>query len=93
MEINKVITSLELQDKEVEDEDLNTYVITLNDSDEFIQVYATAGKVEGFDLDSENIICTESECVIPYLTDDWDITLNADYDNDVYTVTIEEAKD
>lgn len=93
MELKQVINDLHLQDKSIEDEDLNTYIVMLDDSEEYAKVYSVISKLETYDLDYENIVCTEHSNIMPYLTDSWDVTLEANFDEDVYKVIIEEAKE
>ena len=67
------------------------YIIQLENSDEFSKMYTVLDKYEGADLDPEGMVMSSSSSIMIYLTDDFDITLKADFDKDTYQMIIEEA--
>ncbi len=67
------------------------YVIPLKDSNAFSRVYTLLDKAEGIDLDSDESTLSESATVLVYLSDDFDIELRADLDNNSYTVSFKSA--
>lgn len=67
------------------------YIIQLDNSDEFSRMYTVLDKYEGADLDPEEMVMSSSSSIMIYLTDDFDITLKADFDKDTYQMIIEEA--
>jgi len=67
------------------------YIIQLDNSDEFSRMYTVLDKYEGADLDPEGMVMSSSSSIMVYLTDDFDITLKADFDRDTYQMIIEEA--
>lgn len=70
----------------------NKYLITLDNSDEYSRMYTNLDKNGDTYLDPEGMIMSSSTSLMTYLTDDFDITLKADFDNDNYYLIIEEAK-
>lgn len=70
----------------------NKYIITLDNSDDFSRMYTILDKYPEASLDPEGMIMSDSSSVMVYLTDDFDITLKADFDRDAYYVIIEEAQ-
>ena len=70
----------------------NKYLITLDNSDEYSRMYTNLDKNADTYLDPEGMIMSSSTSLMTYLTDDFDITLKADFDNDKYYLIIEEAK-
>ena len=67
------------------------YIITLSNSDEYSKMYTLLDKSDA-SLDPEGMIMSSSDSMMTYLTDDFDITLKADFDNDRYYLIIEEAQ-
>ena len=68
------------------------YIIQLNNSDDYSKMYTKLDKCEEATLDPEGMIMSNSESLMTYLTDDFDITLKADFDKDNYFLIIEEAQ-
>lgn len=71
----------------------NRYVVNLGDSNAYSRVYTILDNSELVDLDVDNVSMTEDGGTIVYLSDDFDITLGADFNKDSYTLTVEEAKE
>lgn len=71
----------------------NKYVINLANSNEYSKVYTILDKSELVDLDVDRINLDVSSTLLVYLADEFDIELKSDFDNDVYTVSFEDAKD
>ena len=67
------------------------YVINLEDSNEFSRLYTALDKCEDADLDIESMVMSDSSSIIVYLTDDLDITLKANFDEDKYYLILEGA--
>ena len=94
METNKVVdflNKLGISQEGIEKE--GKYVIDLGDSNAYSRIYTILDKSELTDLDVENISMTEEESTMVYLSDDYDITLSANFGDNKYTLTIEEAKE
>jgi len=71
----------------------NKYIINLGDSNAYSRMYTILDKSELVDLDIENISMNEEESKMIYLSDDYDLTLDANFNDNTYTLTIEEAND
>ena len=63
-------------------------VISLEDSNEFSKMYTLLDKSPLVDLDVENIELTSELNTLVYLGDEFDITLKADFKDDVYLLEI-----
>ena len=85
------LTKLGISQEGVEQGD--KYVIDLGDSNAYSRVYTILDKSELVDLDVENISMTEEESTMIYLSDNYDLTLSANFNDNKYTLTIKEAKD
>lgn len=71
----------------------DSYVIVLPNSNAYSKVYTILDKSDQTDLDIDKINMDENASSMTYLSDDFDITLTADFDNDSYTMELKEAKD
>ena len=69
------------------------YVIKLDDSNEYSRAYTALDKSELTDLDTEKVSMGLEGSTMVYLSDDYDITLKADFEANEYTIEAEEAKD
>jgi len=67
------------------------YIIPLKDSNEFSKLYTSLDKFEEADLDFESMLMSDSSGILVYLTDDLDITLKANFDDDKYMLIFEGA--
>ena len=67
------------------------YTFMLSDSDEFQDVYSLLSSSKLVDLDVDNIVVTEDENILKYIADDYDLTLECNFNEDVYKLIIEEA--
>lgn len=85
--LNQLGISLEGQEQD------GKYVIDLGDSNSYSKIYTILDKSELVDLDVENIMMDEHTSQMLYLSDDFDVTLEANLDDGVYKLVIEEAKD
>ena len=92
MDISKAKSFLDSLGIKFEGQEQNgKYVIDLKDSDTYSKVYTILDKSELVDLDIESINMNEEESTMVYLSYDYDITLGANFDENEYTLTIEEA--
>lgn len=68
------------------------YVINLNDSDEYARYYSKLDRSDLVEEDDESSQVTLENSSIQYLSEDgkYLFTLLADFDGDVYTLTIKE---
>ena len=89
MEIKEFLQSLGINNEPVEKS--GKYYIELSDSDDFARVYSKLGRNENLDL--VNLDMGEDGTVASYMSDDFDITLSADYDSDKYELVIERASE
>ena len=88
--IKEFISQLGITQEGVEQED--KYIIDLGDSNAYSRVYTILDKSELVDLDIENISMDVEQSTMVYLSDDFDLTLNANFNENKYTLTIEEAE-
>lgn len=66
----------------------DSYVMTLNGSDEYASAYSKLSKSELVDLDREAMSITAEQSFLPYVGDGYDAVLRADFAKDEYTVTV-----
>lgn len=88
--LNKLLSDLNLTGKGKESGD--KYVITVNSSNELSKFYTLLDKYEDADLDPEGMVMSDKSIYMVYLTDDFDITLKGDLENDKYSMIIEDAR-
>lgn len=88
--IKEFLSQLGITQEGVEQE--NKYIIDLGDSNAYSRVYTILDKSELVDLDIENISMDVEQSTMVYLSDDFDLTLNANFNENRYTLTIEEAE-
>jgi hypothetical protein len=67
------------------------YTITLADSDEYAKAYTKLDTAKDVYVDPEGVALSEHSSIMKYLSKDFDVSLEADYDNDVYKVVFKEA--
>ena len=89
MTSKEFIKDMLLLDKDGEYND-GILTIHLENSNEYSQVYSKLDKLENINLDSEKTIMTEHSSILNYYTDEFDIKLEADFDNDTYRLIVEE---
>lgn len=66
-------------------------VIHFSDSNAFSKAYTKLSNSDLVDLDIENVTVDEDGSHMLYMADDYDIYLDADYDTDNYTLTLQEV--
>ena len=88
--LNKLLSDLKLTGKGKESGD--KYVITVDSSNELSRFYTLLDKYEDADLDPEGMVMSDKSIYMVYLTDDFDITLKGDLENDKYSMIIEDAR-
>lgn len=69
------------------------YVVNLKDSNEYSRIYTILDKSNLCDLDVQEISLDVQNSLLVYLSDEFDIKLQANFDNNVYSVSFEEAKE
>lgn len=69
------------------------YVISLKDSDDYSRAYTILDTAKDVYLDPKGVALSEHSSIMKYLTRDFDIELDADFDGDSYKVVFSEAKD
>jgi hypothetical protein len=67
------------------------YIVHLEDSDVYSKAYTLLSNSKILHLDSDEVTITEHNSTMKYLSDDFDVVLDADFDNDDYNITIEKA--
>lgn len=67
------------------------YTVELDNSDEFAKVYSTLSKCENIDL--VNLKMDEQGTQASYMSDDYDIVLYSNYDDDKYELQFKEIKE
>lgn len=70
----------------------NKYTITLNNSEDYAYYYSILDHNENLDLVDSSSVSTEFLNVCTYEGADFKVSLNADFNNDYYNVTIEDLK-
>lgn len=70
----------------------NKYTITLNDSDEYAYYYTLLDSNSDLSLSDASSVSTGYLSIISYEGEDFKVSLNAYYDKNIYTVTIEDLK-
>lgn len=91
MEQNKledILTELDFDD--IGEFKNNKYTIVLNDSNDYAYYYTLLDSNENIDLVDSSSVSTEFLNVITYEGDDFKVSLNADFNNNYYNVTIED---
>ena len=66
------------------------YTIDINSYDEFSAIYNKLEQSEVITKDSDESSFNMDEAHVVYLSDEYEINLNGDLNNDVYKLTIEE---
>lgn len=94
MEIGKFIEDLGIStsDNPISKSD-DKWEIVFDSSDDYAQLYSLLTKSDLVDLVTDDSIFSESKSVAKFLGDDYDVTLEADFNNDTYTFTVEETKE
>ena len=77
-------------DKEASKDSSGTYVIDINDSDEYGRIFSKLDKSKLVDELPESSQVAYETASVQYESDDYIITLLADFDEDVYKMTIKE---
>lgn len=67
------------------------YEIEFKNSNEYSKAYSILDKAENIDLDIENINISEHSSTMLYLSDEYDIVLQANFDDDKYKIIVKEA--
>ena len=70
----------------------NKYTITLNNSEDYAYYYSILDHNENLDLVDSSSVSTEFLNVCTYEGVDFKVSLNADFNNDYYNITIEDLK-
>lgn len=68
-----------------------SYIIELDNSNEFSKVYTLLDKNEDADLDVETMSMSADLVEMTYLTEDFDVTLQANLKENKYRVEVKEA--
>ena len=82
--IEEVVNELGLQ--EFGDFDGETFIATMNSSDEFSNVYSEIS--DKYEVDDDTGEFNDSKSMTVFTSDEIEIIANADYDNDNYTISI-----
>jgi hypothetical protein len=69
-----------------------SYIIDIDDSDEFGKYYSRLGKSDLLDEDENSSLIAEENASIVFEGDDYIITLLADFDKDLYKLVCKEIK-
>lgn len=95
MDIKEFIEQLKLPHQvtnNVTSESDTEVIYNLLNSDIFSKVYSILDRSELLDLDYDNIEINDLSTHMVYLSDDFDIILDADFENDDYNLIIERAE-
>ena len=64
-------------------EENGTYVIELEDSDDYARVYTLLDNAKNLELFTDNMLLSDSASLFTYESDDFDIDLVANLDNNI----------
>ena len=84
--INELVDEFGIE--ELGEFDGSVFVVNLNSSDEFSNLYAMISDM--FDVDEDAGEFNDSKSMVVFTDEDLEIITTADYDNDVYSVSIGE---
>lgn len=70
----------------------NDYVVTFPDSDSWSVAYSLLEESDLVDSDPEAILSSEYSGVIYYLSDNYDLKLEAKYTTDTYTLVVSDGE-
>ena len=70
----------------------NDYVVTFPDSDSWSVAYSLLEESDLVDSDPEGILSSEYSGVIYYLSDNYDLKLEAKYTTDTYTLVVSDGE-
>lgn len=68
------------------------YTLELENSDEYARYYTILDHAAGLELSDTSSMSQEFATVLTYVNDDYKVKLNANFDDDYYTLTVEEEK-
>lgn len=91
MNASTFLKNLGINQPGIYDED-NCYVVDLNSSDEFFKIYSLLDKSDELYPDDNLTLMDETESYIVFDNDDFQITLIADLEGDIYTLNVKELK-
>lgn len=86
--IDGILADLDIDD--IGEFDGDKYVIKLNDSDDYSYYYTLLDHDENLELVDSSSVGTKDLNVLTYEWYDYKVSLNANFDNDYYNVTIED---
>ena len=86
--VRKLLNDLDVKDEGVFDG--KHYIITLNDSDDYARYYTILDHADEFELVDTSSMLSEYLSSLSYSSDDFTVTLNADFNSQVYKLVIEE---
>lgn len=73
--------------------DGDKYVVDLPDSDAWSRAHTLLAKSGKADLDGDSVLVSMKASDETFLSDDYDIRIVANFEDDVYKIIVEEAKD
>lgn len=68
----------------------NRYIVELKDSDEWARYYSVFSENPDFELSEASSMSQEFASVITYVSDEYKVGLNANFDDNYYTLSLEE---
>lgn len=71
--------------------DGSIYIVDLADSNDYARAYSALDKAAEVDLDNEASANSEHSSMLTFLSDDYDIILEANFDDNVYRLTVKEG--
>lgn len=69
------------------------YVITLENSDDFARTYSILETCQDLDLDNSTSLLSSTASKITYISSDYELSLNANFISDAYSLVVREIKD
>lgn len=70
--------------------DNRRYTLTIKDSDDYSRYYTILDHYEDLELSDTSSMSQEFATVLTYVNDDYRVKLNANFNDDYYTFTVEE---
>lgn len=69
------------------------YIVTLQDSDDFARMYSILETSNDLDIDDSLSLISNTASKIFYASSDYEITLNANFMSDTYTIVAKEVNE
>lgn len=92
MTIKELLSKLNLNVTVNENAPKDVLTIDLKNSDEYARVYTRLENTELLELDEASVTMSEHSTILEYYNEEFNVTLESDFDSDVYKLVIERIK-